>query len=204
MFDNWDSWDIADDEAVNFLFNNLKLQCKILEQSKRIDKIEQEVNKMEKKNIAPKEIQGQYKLNIKDNKITLTDDKGDEYISRCHPDDKFKVGLGVEEAFTKKILKEKEEEKIKVGDIVRVTDSCESYSLYTEWLIKNLKDMPNYLEYLISFDFDNEPDEDEEYEVVCIAPDMYNKKDLLYFIKTKDCFYRCYLMSKDGIEKVKR
>lgn len=203
MFDSWDSWDITDDEAVKFLFDTFKLRGQISEQSKRIDKIEQEVNKMEKRNIAPKEIQGQYKLNIKDNKIILSDNEGNEYISRCHPEDRFKVGLGVEEAFTKKILREKEKE-IKVGDIVRVKAPRENYSLYAEWLIENLKDMPNYLEYLICFDYDNAPDEDEEYKVIYIAPHTDDEENLLYFIKTSGYFYHCYLMNKDGIEKVNR
>lgn len=201
MFGNWNSWDITDDRVVYFSFNIPKLQYKISKQSKRIGKIEQEVNKMEKKNIAPKEIQGQYKLNIKDNKIILTDNKGNEYISRCHPDDKFRVDLGAEEVFIKKILKEKE---IKKGDIVKVTDPCESYPVYVKWLIKNLKDMPNYLEYLIHFDYANEPDKDKEYEVIYIAPHTDDEENLLYFIKTKGYFYHCYLMDKDGIEKVNR
>lgn len=201
MFDSWDSWN--DDKAGKFLFDTFKLRGQISEQSKRIDKIEQEVNKMEKRNIAPKEIQGQYKLNIKDNKIVLTDNEGNEYISRCHPDDKFKVGLGVEEAFTKKILKEKE--KIKVGDIVRVKDSDECYPLYTEWMIENLKGKPNYLEYLAYFNYNHKTEKDEEYKVIYIAPHKYIKNCTLCLIQVnKYNFYSCYLIDIDGLEKVNK
>lgn len=204
MFDSWDSWDITDDEAVKFLFDTFKLRGQISERSKRIDKIEQEVNKMEKRNIAPKEIQGQYKLNIKGNKIVLSDNEGNEYISRCHPEDRFKVGLGVEEAFTKKILREKEKE-IKVGDIVRVKDSDECYPLYTEWLIKNLKDTPDYLEYLVHFSYDYNTDKNKEYEVIYIAPHEYHKNCTLCFIKTNEhTIYSCYLIDINALEKVNR
>ena len=204
MFDSWDSWDIIDDEAVKFLFDTFKLRGQISEQSKRIDKIEQEVNKMEKRNIAPKEIQGQYKLNIKGNKIVLSDNEGNEYISRCHPEDRFKVGLGVEEAFTKKILREKEKE-IKVGDIVRVKDSDTCYSLYTEWLIENLKGLPNYLEYLAHFSYNNYIDENEKYKVIYIAPHTDIKNCTLCFIKTNKCaIYNCYLIDINSLEKVNR
>lgn len=81
-------------------------------------------------NNAPKSIKGDYDLSIHGNKIVLIDNAdGTTVEAKCHPDDDFDIGTGIEEAFKKlnekreEVRKQKEEEekkKIKVGDWVEV------------------------------------------------------------------------------------
>ena len=86
-------------------------------------------------NKAPGGIVGDYTLSIEGNKITLIDVNGVEVFARCHPEDVFDVGEGVREAFNK--LKEKREDKIKVGDWVEVIDNGCSYSTSAEVFKEN-------------------------------------------------------------------
>lgn len=73
-------------------------------------------------NKAPKDLEGEYILTIKDNVITLLDSKGKKYIAKCHPEDNFSISEGIKEAFKKK----EQDNVIKIGDIVKVTDNSKS------------------------------------------------------------------------------
>lgn len=75
-------------------------------------------------NKAPKELEGEYILTIKDNAITLLDNKGNKYVAKCHPEDNFSISEGIKEAFKKK----EQDNVIKIGDTVKVTDNSESFT----------------------------------------------------------------------------
>lgn len=75
-------------------------------------------------NKAPKELEGEYTLTIKDNVITLLDSKGNKYVARCHPEDNFSFSEGIKEAFKKK----EQDNVIKVGDAVKVINNSESFT----------------------------------------------------------------------------
>lgn len=74
-------------------------------------------------NKAPKELEGEYTLAIKDNVITLVDSKGNKYVAKCHPEDNFVISEGIKEAFKKK----EQNNAIKIGDTVEVIDNSESF-----------------------------------------------------------------------------
>lgn len=97
-------------------------------------------------NNAPKSIKGDYDLSIHGNKIVLVDNKdGTTVEAKCHPDDGFDIGVGINEAFKKlnqkreedNKQKKEEEKKIKVGDWVEVTWPGESYTTLSNYFNDN-------------------------------------------------------------------
>ena len=80
---------------------------------------------------APKWMEGEYTLKVHGRKITierLSHDDGAPTKSHatCHKDDQFDIGEGAKVALDR--LKDKKEEKLKVGDKVEIIDSGMSYS----------------------------------------------------------------------------
>ena len=97
-------------------------------------------------NCAQKTVKGDYDLSIHGNKIVLVDkNEGTTVEAKCHPDDNFDIGLGIQEAFKKmnvkreeiKNAKEEEDKKIKVGDWVEVVRPGATYPMYTDFFEKN-------------------------------------------------------------------
>lgn len=88
-------------------------------------------------NNAPKNIKGDYDLSIHGNKIVLVDNKdGTTVEAKCHPDDGFDIGVGIKEAFKKLNQKreeiKKENQEPKLGDLVKIVDSGETYTSYIQ------------------------------------------------------------------------
>lgn len=81
---------------------------------------------------APKWMEGEYTLKVHGRKITIerlsvTDDGvPTKSHATCHKDDQFDIGEGAKVALDR--LKEKKEEKLKVGDKVEIVDSGNSYA----------------------------------------------------------------------------
>ena len=80
---------------------------------------------------APKWMEGVYTLKVRGRKITIErlnhdDDAPTKSHATCHKDDQFDIGEGAKVALDR--LKEKKEEKFKVGDKVEIIDSGFSYS----------------------------------------------------------------------------
>ena len=108
-------------------------------------------------NNAPTSIKGDYDLSIHGNKIVLVDNKdGTTVEARCHPDDDFDIGVGINEAFKKmnqkreeeKKCREEEEKKIKVGDWVEITNWKLSYPIYSRFFSEhNLEDLGRNFRY---------------------------------------------------------
>lgn len=99
---------------------------------------------------APKSIKGDYDLSIHGNKIVLVDNiDGTTVEARCHPDDEFDIGVGINEAFKKLNQKREEEnETIKVGDWVEITNWKLSYPIYSRFFSEhNLEDLGRNFRY---------------------------------------------------------
>lgn len=80
---------------------------------------------------APKWMEGEYTLKVRGRKITIERLSHDDAVptkshATCHKDDQFDIGEGAKVALDR--LKEKKEEKLKVGDEVEIIDSGISYS----------------------------------------------------------------------------
>ena len=74
--------------------------------------------KFYEKNLAPKWLEGDYDLHIEGNRMTMTSKDGKKVETRCHPEDDWRLQVGIDE------LKERMDEKkkpreIKVGDRVK-------------------------------------------------------------------------------------
>lgn len=82
---------------------------------------------------APKWMEGEYALKVHSRKITIErlstadDDVPTKSHATCHKDDQFDIGAGAKVALDR--LKEKKEEKLKIGDRVEIVNAGDSYQL---------------------------------------------------------------------------
>lgn len=85
-------------------------------------------------------------------------------------------------------------EKIKNGDLVVVTDNGDAYTTYASWVALNVGDKERIARYC----FDRGPKNGQLGRVFCIAPhDLIDR--LLAYVRTSDGYY---LIGLDGLMKV--
>ena len=68
--------------------------------------------KFYEKNLAPKWLEGDYNLHIEGNRMTMTSKDGVEVKARCHPDDDWRLQVGIDESAW---LKQRSQEKLRFG-----------------------------------------------------------------------------------------
>lgn len=73
--------------------------------------------KFYEKNLAPKWLEGDYDLHIEGNRMTMTSKDGKKVETRCHPDDDWRLQVGLDE-LKAKMNEAKKPREIKVGDRV--------------------------------------------------------------------------------------
>lgn len=133
--------------------------------------------------------------------------------ARCSLEDEFNLSTGVALALdrlSKELSEELGEDKIKVGDKVRIKDCGKSYTTYTPWIKKNIDNVG----LAACFAYSRIPNEDDTvYVVKAIAPwgrgiECEENKMLAYvqeyFVYNNDEVSDnevCYLMCIDGLEK---
>ena len=78
--------------------------------------------KFYEKNLAPKWLEGDYDLHIEGNRMTMTSKEGKTVETRCHPEDDWRLQVGIDE-LKERMAEVKKPREIKVGDMVNVT--CE-------------------------------------------------------------------------------
>lgn len=74
--------------------------------------------KFYEKNLAPKWLEGDYDLHIEGNRMTMTSKEGKKVEARCHPDDDWRLQVGIDE-LKERMVEAKKPREIKVGDKVR-------------------------------------------------------------------------------------
>ena len=74
--------------------------------------------KFYEKNLAPKWLEGDYDLHIEGNRMTMTSKDGKKVEARCHPDDDWRLQVGIDE-LKERMAEAKKPREIKVGDMVR-------------------------------------------------------------------------------------
>ena len=74
--------------------------------------------KFYEKNLAPKWLEGDYDLHIEGNRMTMTSKDGKKVETRCHPDDDWRLQVGIDE-LKERMADAKKPREIKVGDKVR-------------------------------------------------------------------------------------
>lgn len=96
------------------VFNSLYEEI-MKERTKKNMKLEY---KFYEKNLAPKWLEGNYDLHIEGNKMVMTSKDGKEVETRCHPDDDWRLQVGIDE-LKERMAEAKKPRKIKIGDKVR-------------------------------------------------------------------------------------
>ena len=74
--------------------------------------------KFYEKNLAPKWLEGDYDLHIEGNRMTMTSKDGKKVETRCHPDDDWRLQVGIDE-LKERMAEAKKPREIKVGDKVK-------------------------------------------------------------------------------------
>lgn len=91
--------------------------------------------KFYEKNLAPKWLEGDYDLHIEGNRMTMTSKDGKKVEARCHPDDDWRLQVGIDE-LKERMTEAKKPREIKVGDIVKVKTSQQCNSMETTSFFK--------------------------------------------------------------------
>ena len=95
--------------------------------------------KFYEKNLAPKWLEGDYDLHIEGNRMTMTSKDGKEVETRCHPDDDWRLQVGIDE-LKERMADAKKPREIKVGDKVRLRYNLVPNVVYTvKYIDKELK-----------------------------------------------------------------
>ena len=74
--------------------------------------------KFYEKNLAPKWLEGDYDLHIEGNRMTMTSKDGQKVEARCHPEDDWRLQVGIDE-LKERMAEAKKPREIKVGDKVK-------------------------------------------------------------------------------------
>lgn len=74
--------------------------------------------KFYEKNLAPKWLEGDYDLHIEGNRMTMTSKDGKKVEARCHPEDDWRLQVGIDE-LKERMSEAKKPREIKVGDVVK-------------------------------------------------------------------------------------
>lgn len=114
-------------EIVNTNYKFWKSNDDIAKQLEAIKKGEKELGmniewKFYERNLAPKWLEGDYDLHIEGNRMTMTSKDGKQVEARCHPDDDWRLQVGIDE-LKERMAEAKKPREIKVGDVVKFVDT---------------------------------------------------------------------------------
>ncbi len=102
-----------EDEGYFYLFPE-----EIEKSRKEADKDVKLEYKFYEKNLAPKWLEGDYDLHIEGNRMTMTSKNGKKVEARCHPDDDWRLQVGIDE-LKERMAEAKKPREIKVGNEVK-------------------------------------------------------------------------------------
>lgn len=97
------------DDVFNSLYEEI-----MKERKKKDMKLEY---KFYEKNVAPKWLEGDYDLHIEGNRMVMTSKDDKKVEARCHPDDDWRLQVGIDE-LKERMAEAKKPREIKVGDKV--------------------------------------------------------------------------------------
>lgn len=116
-----------------------------------------------------------------------------EAIAKCAPEDEFVYETGAKLALDRLFATKKNE--INISDMVKIIDNGSTYPIYTDWVLKYAP------EYAVYFAYHQSAKNGTKCRVVAKHTHDIDGK-MLYLIQSYDSD-ACYLISEDGIEKVK-
>ena len=95
--------------------------------------------KFYEKNLAPKWLEGDYDLHIQGNRMVMTSKDGVKVEARCHPEDDWRLQVGIDE-LKERMTEAKKPREIKVGDKVKLRHNLVPNVVYTvKYIDKELK-----------------------------------------------------------------
>lgn len=125
-------------------------------------------------------------------------------IAECDPEDEFNLSMGVALAMDRldKELSKREEEKIKVGDMVTIKSPRLIYPNYWNWVVNHITDKKLIAHYA----FDQNIQTGGKYTVIAIAPHSVERKDtmVVYIQATTqtNLHQPCFLINIEGLKKL--
>lgn len=147
--------------------------------------------KFYEKNLAPKWLEGDYDLHIEGNRMTMTSKDGKKVETRCHPDDDWRLQVGIDE-LKERMAEAKKPKEIKVGDKVKfkhdktgwyyphcVSEWCHDNAISAEYLMAAYKTDNTFTE--IEYKL-------EDYDFVVTNMGKYSGQTLAY-IYNQRCAY---------------
>lgn len=169
-----------EDEGYFYLFPE-----EIEKSRKEADKDMKLEYKFYEKNLAPKWLEGDYDLHIEGNRMTMMSKDGKKVETRCHPDDDWRLQIGIDE-LKGRMNEAKKPREIKVGDKVKFKHGAVDWyypHTVSDWCKTNHISVDDIMTAYASDIIFNERDyelEDYRFRVVTVA--KHKNQTLVYIM----------------------
>ena len=141
--------------------------------------------KFYEKNLAPKWLEGDYDLHIEGNRMVMTSKDGKKVEARCHPEDDWRLQVGIDE-LKERMAEAKKPREIKVGDKVKFKhDNVDWYCPHTvsDWCKTNHISIDYVMTaYASDIIFGDRENELEDYKFRVVTVNKYKNKTLAYIM----------------------
>ena len=165
------------DDVFNSLYEEI-----MKERAKKDMKLEY---KFYEKNLTPKWLERAYDLHIQGNRMTMTSKDGKNVEARCHPDDDWRLQVGIDE-LKERMAEVKKPREIKVGDEVKFKhDNVDWYCPHTvsDWCKTNHISIDYVMTaYASDIIFGDRENELEDYKFRVVTVNKYKNKTLAYIM----------------------
>ena len=169
-----------EDEGYFYLFPE-----EIEKSRKEADKDMKLEYKFYEKNLAPKWLEGDYDLHIEGNRMTMMSKDGKKVETRCHPDDDWRLQIGIDE-LKGRMNEAKKPRELKVGDKVKFKHGAVDWyypHTVSDWCKTNHISVDDIMTAYASDIIFNERDyelEDYRFRVVTVA--KHKNQTLVYIM----------------------
>ena len=141
--------------------------------------------KFYEKNLAPKWLEGDYDLHIEGNRMTMTSKDGKKVEASCHPEDDWRLQVGIDE-LKERMTDAKKPREIKVGDKVKFKhDNVDWYCPHTvsDWCKTNHISIDDVMTaYTSDIIFGDRENELEDYKFRVVTVNKYKNKTFAYIM----------------------
>ena len=159
--------------------------------------------KFYEKNLAPKWLEGDYDLHIEGNRMMMTSKDGKKVEARCHPDDDWRLQVGIDE-LKERMAEAKKPREIKVGDKVKFKhDNVDWYYPHTvsDWCKTNHLSVDDVMTaYTSDIIFNEREDELEDYKFRVVTMDKYKNRTLAYIMDVNNHY--AFIVNTEWLELV--
>ena len=159
--------------------------------------------KFYEKNLAPKWLEGDYDLHIEGNRMVMTSKDGKKVETRCHPEDDWRLQVGIDE-LKERMAEAKKPREIKVGDIVKFKHyNIDWYYPHTvsDWCKTNHLSVDDVMTaYTSDIIFNEREDELEDYKFRVVTMDKYKNRTLAYIMDVNNHY--AFIVNTEWLELV--